>query len=131
MIRNDLLTDVRKERKALDPKGKISDATRTILQSDMGMSLEEADYHVNSLIQSENLYHRNPDMLAAAIRLYVDTDGNMPNREVMVTFIESNRGILEKVGVKWRSQQSMDLYVREMVKYYRYVSLTKERAFLN
>lgn len=131
MIRNDLLTDVRKERILLDPKGRVADATKGALQTKFGMSLEEAEYHVNSLIQSENLYHRNPDMLAAAIRLYVDTNGNMPLREVMVSFIDANRKSLENVGVNWRSQQAINLYLREMVKYYRYVSLVKQRALLN
>lgn len=128
-FRNDLLTGVAKERRNFESSDKIIDETRNILQNNYLMSQGEADFHINTLTTASNLYHRNPHMLAAAIVLFTEYSEVLPNLDQLREFIRANRASFGKLkNFRANNLKTADLYLRELIKYYRYVSNVRERS---
>ena len=130
MYRNDLLTDISKERVNFDSSDKIIEATSDILQAKYNLSKDESDYQTNILKIASNLYHRNPDMLAAAISLYIQSNEEMPTKDMIDNFLKSNKHNLSNLRqIRSNKLEVHELYVRELVKYLRYIRIIRDRFY--
>lgn len=105
------------------------DDTRVILLNNFLMSPGEAEFHANSMGGASNLYHRNPNMLAAAISLFTQYSEIPPTKQQALNFIRNHRdalGVLK--NFRLNNPRSQEAYLRELIKYYRYVSEVRNRA---
>lgn len=105
------------------------DDTRVILMNNFLMSPGEAEFHANSMGGASNLYHRNPNMLAAAISLFTQYSEIPPTKSQAVRFINQHRSTLGVLkNFRANNPRVQEAYLRELIKYYRYVKEVRSRA---